>query len=140
MSDDSRRHVADAISYADRIAGRPDLASEHARLAAARFLRDLDAARPIFIDPDRFHIELNLAALTHGDYPTRVATGIQLLRAGAISANELRAELGYNPHRDGDRLVMQATGGRPEGTGDGDRPPALNGGPRLNGAAAARTA
>jgi phage terminase large subunit-like protein len=37
--------VIDAIAYADRIANRPELASFHARLAAQRFLRDLDAAR-----------------------------------------------------------------------------------------------
>ena len=37
--------MRDAIAYADRIAERPDLASFHARLAAQRFLRDLDGAR-----------------------------------------------------------------------------------------------
>lgn len=45
MSEDPRRYVADAIRYADRIAGRSDLASEHAKCAAAGFLKDLDAAR-----------------------------------------------------------------------------------------------
>jgi phage terminase large subunit-like protein len=37
--------VIDAIAYADRIANCPEVASFHARLAAQRFLRDLDAAR-----------------------------------------------------------------------------------------------
>jgi phage terminase large subunit-like protein len=42
---DPHAFVSDAIAYADRIANRPDLASFHARLAAERFLRDLDEAR-----------------------------------------------------------------------------------------------
>lgn len=45
MSDDPRRFCADAIAYADRMAARPELASIHARLAAERFLADLDAAK-----------------------------------------------------------------------------------------------
>ena len=45
MTDDPRRYVVDAIAYADRIAEAPHLVSHHARSAAARFLRDLDAAR-----------------------------------------------------------------------------------------------
>lgn len=45
MSDDPRRFTADAIQYAERIADNPALASFHARLAAQRFLRDLDEAK-----------------------------------------------------------------------------------------------
>jgi phage terminase large subunit-like protein len=44
-SGDPRRFVDDAIAYADRIASRPELASFHARLAAERFLNDLEEAR-----------------------------------------------------------------------------------------------
>lgn len=45
MSCEPRRFVADAIAYAERIAADPRAASFHARLAAERFLRDLDDAR-----------------------------------------------------------------------------------------------
>jgi phage terminase large subunit-like protein len=39
-----RRFVSDAIEYAQRLASEPALASYHARLAAARFVLDLDEA------------------------------------------------------------------------------------------------
>jgi phage terminase large subunit-like protein len=45
ISDDPRRFVPDAIAYAEMLATTPAAASVHARLAAERFLRDLDAAR-----------------------------------------------------------------------------------------------
>jgi HK97 family phage portal protein len=77
-------------------------------------------ARVVFNDPDRFHLGLDLSALVKGDYATRASVGVNLVRSGILTANELRQELGYDTHPDGDKLVMQATGGRPEGTGDGE--------------------
>jgi len=48
-----------------------------------------------------------------------VQVGVNLVRSGILTANELRQELGYDTHPDGDKLVMQASGGRPPGTDDG---------------------
>jgi HK97 family phage portal protein len=82
-------------------------------------------ARVVFADPDRFHLELDLSALIKGDYPTRAQVGVNLVRSGILTSNELRQELGYDAREDGDKLVMQASGGRPPGTedGTGDSPP-----------------
>ena len=97
-------------------------------------------ARSIFNDPRRFHLELDLSGMLRGDYATWTTVGINLTRAGVITANELRHDLGLNPRPDGDKLVAQATGGRPGGTGDGegDTLPApgapTNGSGRPNGA------
>jgi hypothetical protein len=72
-------------------------------------------------------------------------TGINAVRAGILTPNELRQEMGYDRRPDGDKLVMQSAGGRPPGTDDGEgaTPPDLgapgrtNGTGRPNGAAAA---
>jgi HK97 family phage portal protein len=98
-------------------------------------------ARSIFLDPGRFCLELDLAALIQGDFPTRAQVGINLVRAGILSADEIREELGFN-RRSGaaDQLLPMSVGGRPPGTGDGEgdslsapgAPP--NGSGRLNGA------
>lgn len=104
--------------------------------------------RVVFNNPDRFFLELDLSGMQRGDWPTQAQTGINLLRSGAITANELRESLGFNPHPDGGELQPQAVGGRPGGTGDGegDAAPSLdatpgvgrtNGSGRTNGAAAA---
>jgi HK97 family phage portal protein len=104
---------------------------------------EAEFARVVFNDPVRFHLELDLSGMTRGDYPTRVQVGINAVRAGVLTPNELRQEMGYDTHPDGDRLAPQAVGGRPEGTGDGEGdalpPPggAVNGGGKANGAAAA---
>jgi hypothetical protein len=37
-----------------------------------------------------------------------------------LTPNELRQQMGFDTHPDGDRLAPQAVGGRPEGTGDGE--------------------
>ena len=103
---------------------------------------EAEFARAVFNDPTRFHLELDLSGMTRGDYPTRVQVGINAVRAGVLTANELRQEMGYDTHPDGDRLAPQAVGGRPEGTGDGqgDTLPApgapTNGSGKANGAAA----
>jgi HK97 family phage portal protein len=100
-------------------------------------------ARVVFNDPERFHLELDLSALVKGDYATRAQVGVNLVRAGITTPNELRQELGYDRHPDGDTLQAQAIGGRPEGTGDGegDALPApgapTNGTGKANGAATA---
>jgi hypothetical protein len=64
------------------------------------------------------------------------------VRAGVATPNELREQLGMNPRPEGDKLMPQAVGGRPGGTGDGEgddqRQPGAptNGTGRTNGAAA----
>jgi HK97 family phage portal protein len=97
-------------------------------------------ARSVFNDPERFHLELDLSALVKGDYATRAQVGTNLVRAGVMTANELRQELGFDTHPDGDKLVAQATGGRPPGTGEGDALPEPgakpNGSGKANGAGA----
>ena len=99
-------------------------------------------ARVVFNDPERFHLELDLSALVKGDYATRAQVGVNLVRSGITTPNELRQELGYDRHPDGDVLQPQAVGGRPGGTGDGEgeglpAPGApTNGSGRVNGAAA----
>jgi phage portal protein BeeE len=80
---------------------------------------EAEFARSVFSDPARFHLEIDLSQLLRGDYATRAQVGINLLRAGALTANELRAEIGYNPLPGGDKLMPQAVGGRPGGTEDG---------------------
>jgi HK97 family phage portal protein len=81
---------------------------------------EAEFSRVVFNDPARFHLELDLSGMTRGDYPTRAQVGINAVRAGVLTPNELRQELGYDTHPDGDRLQPQAVGGRPEGTGDGE--------------------
>jgi HK97 family phage portal protein len=100
-------------------------------------------ARSVFNDPDRFHVELDLSALVKGDFATRATVGMNLVRAGVLTANELRQELGWDRIEGGDKLVMQASGGRPPGTEDGagldlPDPATTNGsGRKPNGAGAA---
>jgi HK97 family phage portal protein len=98
-----------------------------------------EASRSLFLN-DRFCLELDLSGLLRGDFATRAQTTINLLRAGAITQNEARHELGWNAVDGGDKLIMQSTGGRPEGVADGagDNPPRLPGG--ANGAAASGSA
>ena len=100
---------------------------------------EAEFARSIFNDPARFQLEIDLSGLLRGDYATRAQVGTNLVRAGIITQNEARHDLGYPPKAGGDRLVMQSTGGRPPGPGDGegDEPPApANGsGGRPNGSA-----
>jgi HK97 family phage portal protein len=90
-------------------------------------------ARVVFNDPDRFHLELDLSALVKGDYATRAQVGVNLVRSGVLTPNELRQELGWDRHPDGDRLVAQATGGRPLLTGDGEGEDLPEPGARPNG-------
>ena len=96
-------------------------------------------ARVVFNDPDRFHLELDLSALVKGDYATRAQVGNDLVRSGILTANELRQELGWDCHPEGDKLVAQATGGRPPGTGDGEGDTLPQPGARPNGSGLATT-
>jgi hypothetical protein len=74
-------------------------------------------ARVVFSNPDRFHLELDLSGMLRGDYPTRVQVGINAVRAGVLTPNELRQEMGLDTYPDGDRLAPQASA-------DGPRAPA----------------
>lgn len=93
-----------------------------------------EASRSLFLN-DRFGLELDLSGLLRGDFTTRAGTVINLLRAGCITQNEARRQLGFDPLPGADTLVMQSTGGRPQGTGDGegDSLPGLPGGAQPNG-------
>jgi HK97 family phage portal protein len=114
------------------------------QLTLAPWCRKIEAecSRTLFNDPS-FHIEIDLAALMRGSYSSRIATEISMVRAGIVSADEVRLAEGY-PARggDADRLQPQAVGGRPQdvGTGEGDTLPApgapLNGSGKGNGATA----
>jgi HK97 family phage portal protein len=103
---------------------------------------EAEASRVLFNDP-AFHLEIDLAALMRGSYASRIQTEIAMVRAGVISADEMRLAEGY-PARggDADKLQPQAVGGRPQDTGDGegDALPApgapLNGSSKANGATA----
>jgi HK97 family phage portal protein len=103
---------------------------------------EAEASRVLFNDPS-YHLEIDLSGLMRGSFATRIQTEIAMVRAGVISADEMRLAEGW-PARggDADKLVAQATGGRPQGTGDGEgdaipQPGALpNGSGKANGAAA----
>jgi HK97 family phage portal protein len=94
--------------------------------------------RSIFADPSRFCLELDLSGLIQGDFPTRAQVGINLVRAGILSADEIREELGFN-RRGGaaDQLLPMSVGGRPPGQDDTLPQPGApaNGSGRTNGAA-----
>jgi len=107
----------------------------------APFVRaiELEFARSVFVDPSRFELELDMSAMLRGDWTTRSAALINLQRAGTITPNEARHELGYAPIEGGDTLQPQSVGGRPPGQDDDIGDPAkLNGnapGIRPNGSA-----
>jgi hypothetical protein len=71
--------------------------------------------------------------MIRGDYPTRVQVGLNAVRAGVLTPNELRQEMGFDTHPDGDKLQPQAVGGRPDGTGDGEGDQLPEPGARPNG-------
>jgi HK97 family phage portal protein len=78
-------------------------------------------ARSVFADPRRFCLELDLSGLLRGDFASQVTAGVNLVRAGILSQDELREELGYNRRGgDADQLRPQAIGGRPDGVADGE--------------------
>ena len=58
--------------------------------------------------------------MLRGDFATQAQVGINLVRSGVTTPNELREQLGLNPRPEGDKLMPQAVGGRPGGTGDGE--------------------
>jgi HK97 family phage portal protein len=97
-------------------------------------------SRVVFNDPERIHLALDLSKLIKGDFATRAQVGVNLVRAGVLTANELRQELGYGTHPDGDALVAQATGGLPPGTGDGEGDALAEPGFRPNGSGKANGA
>ncbi len=60
-------------------------------------------------------------------------TGINAVRAGVITANELRQEMGYDTRPGDDELQPQVVGGRPGGTADGEDDARLAPGAPTNG-------
>lgn len=77
-----------------------------------------EASRVLFNDPS-YHLEIDLGALMRGSFVARTQAEIALVRAGILSADEIREQEGYSRRGgDADKLVMQATGGRPPGAPD----------------------
>lgn len=94
---------------------------EHAADLFVRFtalprLRRIE--RALAVDPDLFpdrarYPRFDLADFLRGDLATR-ATVVHMLRQdGVITANEGRAEFGYEPRDDGDELQVTPVGGAP---------------------------
>jgi HK97 family phage portal protein len=87
------------------------------------------------IQDDSVSLHLDLSGLLRGDFTQRTAASVQLVRSGILTANEAREIEGFAPMAGADTLVMQATGGKPAGTGDGtgDTAPDVSPGIRPNG-------
>lgn len=120
-----------------------DTASQwYGQLCLAPWCRkiELEFSRTLFNDPS-YHLEIDLSALMRGSFASRIQSEIAMVRAGVLSADEMREQEGWARRGgDADRLQPQAVGGRPDGVADGqgDQLPApgapLNG----SGRAAAR--
>jgi HK97 family phage portal protein len=84
-------------------------------------------SRSIILDP-AISLHLDLSGMLRGDFTQRTAASVALVRSGILSANEAREIEGFGPIEGADKLVMQATGGKPPGTADGmgDEMPALS--------------
>lgn len=79
---------------------------------------EAEASRVLFNDPS-YHLEIDLGALMRGSFVARTQAEIALVRAGILSADEIREQEGYSRRGgDADKLVRQATGGRPPGAAD----------------------
>jgi HK97 family phage portal protein len=85
-------------------------------------------SRTVFNTPD-FSLSFDMSGLLRGSYQDLMATNVTAVRAGIMTQNEARAAIGLDPMPDADKLVMQASGGRPVGTEDGGG----NDLPKLNG-------
>ena len=98
---------------------------------------EAELSRVLFNDAS-YHLEIDLSALMRGLFSTRIQSEINLVRAGILSADEVRTTEGW-PARGGkaDELVMASTGGKPPGTedGTGDEFPALGSAPNGSGKA-----
>jgi hypothetical protein len=79
-------------------------------------------------------IVTDLAGMLRGSYQDLMTTNINAVRAGIMSADEARAEIGFDPRGgEANELRPQGVGGRPPGTGDGDNLPPPGGSARPNG-------
>jgi HK97 family phage portal protein len=79
---------------------------------------EAEASRVLFNDAS-YHLEIDLSALMRGSFVARTQAEIALVRAGILSANEVREQEGYSRRGgDADKLVMQSIGGRPNGPDD----------------------
>jgi HK97 family phage portal protein len=80
---------------------------------------EAEASRVLFNDPS-YHLEIDLSALMRGSFVARTQAEIALVRAGILSADEIREQEGYSRRGgDADKLMAQSIGGRPTGTADG---------------------
>jgi HK97 family phage portal protein len=79
---------------------------------------EAEASRVLFNDIS-YHLEIDLSALMRGSFVARTQAEIALVRAGILSADEVREQEGYSRRGgDADRLVVSASGGRPVGAPD----------------------
>jgi hypothetical protein len=74
---------------------------------------EAEVARTLLADPAA-HFDLDLSGLMRGDYATRVTAGVAMVGSGVLTPNELRAQEGYPPHKDGD--VLRQMPGAPDQT------------------------
>jgi hypothetical protein len=84
----------------------------------------------VVFNTDDCELVIDMAGLLRDSYQDLMTTNIAAVRAGIMSADEARAEIGLDPRGgEANELRPQAVGGRPDGTGDGegDTPPKLNG-------------
>jgi HK97 family phage portal protein len=72
------------------------------------------------INSDDCELVIDMAGMLRGSYQDLMTTNINAVRAGIMSADEARGEIGLDPRGgEADELRPQAVGGRPPQTGDG---------------------
>jgi HK97 family phage portal protein len=72
---------------------------------------ETEVARSLLADP-ALCFDLDLSGLMRGDFATRVTAEVALVGAGIATPNEIRGDLGYPPHKDGD--VLRQMPGAPD--------------------------
>jgi len=90
--------------------------TQFAQLALAPIVTSIEAEFDHVILPDGMHLAIDLDGLMRGSFSATVAALAALLQSGAVSANDVRAELDWPPHPDGDGLH---TGAAPNWPADG---------------------
>jgi HK97 family phage portal protein len=95
------------------------------------WVRKLEAefSRVVF-NTDDMELVIDMSGMLRGSYQDLMQTNIAAVRAGIMSADEARAEIGLDPRGgEANELRPQAIGGRPPGQDDQpDSPAKLNGG------------
>jgi HK97 family phage portal protein len=88
----------------------------------------------VVFNTDDCELVIDMAGMLRGSYQDLMSTNIAAVRAGIMSADEARAEIGLDPRGgEANELRPQAVGGRPGGTGDGEGDSVPTPGGKLNG-------